>query len=67
MLEIDLKEITSDWFTVEEDPNADDIPFEDRIDFYVFTLSSVEKSIQVDVEILIGEEKRQQTPSRVLS
>ena len=56
-LEIDLNEITPDWFTVDEDSDEDDTPLEDRIDFYVFTLSPVEESTRVDVDILIGKEK----------
>ena len=56
-MEIDLKEIAPDWFTVEEDPDTDNTSLENRIDFYVFTLCPVEDSIRVDVDILIGEEK----------
>lgn len=57
MLEIDLKEITPDWFTVEEDSEEDDTPLRDRIDFYVFTLCPTEDGIQVDVDILIEKDK----------
>ena len=56
-LEIDLEEISPDWFTVDEDPDTRSIPLEDRISFYVFTLCPTEGEIQVNVEILIGGEK----------
>ena len=63
-LEIDLKEITPDWFTVEDDTNVDTLPLEDRIDFYVFTLCPKERNMQVLVEILIGKDK---TPADALT
>ena len=56
-LEIDLNEITPDWFTVDEDSDKDYTPLEDRIDFYIFTLCPVEESIRVDVDILIEKDK----------
>ncbi len=56
-LVIGLKEITPDWFSVNEDSDEDGAPLEDRIDFYVFTLCPTENGIQVDVDILIDEEK----------
>ena len=56
-LEIDLREITPDWFTAEDDPDADAIPPEERIDFYVFTLCPKEEGMQVLAEILTGKDK----------
>ena len=56
-LVIGLKEITPDWFSVNEDSDEDDTPLEDRIDFYVFTLCPVEESIRVNVDILIEKDK----------
>ena len=54
-LEIDLSEITAEWFPLEDGA---------EIDFFVFTLAPAENSAEVRVEALIGEEK---TPAEVFT
>ena len=49
ILEIELAEITLDWFTFDEEV--------EKVDFYVFTLNPSDDEILVDVSAIIEEEK----------